>query len=74
MTRTINLILLIFALSGCGVYSNKFLSKPAKGLYDTSIDDIDELITSDLIDDMIDSKNGISRYYKLNKKLIGISE
>ena len=68
----LTLIFLLFSLTGCSAYSSKFQSKPAKGLYDIPLHDVDELITSDLIDEVIGEKPKVHRSYRLNNKHIGV--
>ena len=51
--RILSSLICIFALGGCSVYSKKFASAPAEGLFDTSLHAMDELLVSQLLDKKI---------------------
>ena len=59
-------IILSFLISSC-VYTNKFSSEPAEGLYNMPMHEVDAMITADLLEEFIESKNNLKK--KMNPRL-----
>jgi hypothetical protein len=60
-------------LASCGVYSSKFNSAPAAGVYNKSLDEVDALIDAGILDDIwLNQKTGKDRL-KVNDRDIVFS-
>lgn len=72
LSRKLFIFIVLSLLSSCGVYSSKFTSVPADGIFNLPMDEIDSLISANLLDEAIAAAKSIKKPVKIKQKNIWV--
>jgi hypothetical protein len=72
LTRKLCILTMLSFLSACGVYSSKFTSTPADGIFNLPMDEVDRLISANLLDEAIAEAKLIKKPVKIKQKNIWV--